>query len=171
MSKTNTPSEFSLDTNLGWALATVLRDYSKQVEAALAGLPGGARAFMVMSLVEKETCHSQIVIADRLSVDKTTLTYLLDPLEQQGLLKRITDPSDRRSRHINLTEAGAKALAKYAKAVRQVEQSILSRLGDDEAASFHASLLRVAGLRGSGHPSSPEDVHMCQVALADTKAC
>ena len=65
---------------LGWALASLLRDYQKQVEAALQGRPGGARAFLVMSHVQRQTCQSQIAIAERLGLDKTTLTYLLDAL-------------------------------------------------------------------------------------------
>src|SRR4051794_23697545 len=119
---------------LGWALATLLRDYQKQVEAALAGLPGGARAFLVMSHVGQETCHSQIAIADRLSLDKTSLTYLLDALQKEELIQRTTDPNDRRSRHINLTDKGLKALARFTQSVAQVEHRILSRLESDQAA-------------------------------------
>lgn len=170
MSKTNStsaPPTFSV--NLGWALATLLRDYQKQVEAALAGLPGGARAFLVMSLVEKETCHSQIAIAERLGLDKTTLTYLLDALERETLIKRTTDPNDRRSRHINLTAEGSAALVRFSKSVEQVEAKILSRLAADDAAQFHLSLMKVAGLADQtmDDVTKAEDAnHICQAALA-----
>src|SRR4051812_3168859 len=137
MSKTKiSPVAASSGVGLGWALATLLRDYQAQVEAALAGLPGGARAFLVMTHAEKETCHSQIAIAERVGLDKTTLTYLLDDLEREGLIKRTTDPNDRRSRHISLTAEGSKSLARYSRAVEQVDQQILARLGVEDAAHF-----------------------------------
>ena len=149
MSKSNTtPAAAPFYVSLGWTLATLLRDYQKQVEAALVGLPGGARAFLVMSLVEKETCHSQIAIADRLSLDKTTVTYLIDGLEKETLIKRTTDPSDRRSRHINLTEEGSRALTRFARSVSEIEHRMLSRLGAEDALQFQKSLMKLAGLAG-----------------------
>jgi len=160
--------------NLGWALASLLRDYQKQVEAALKGLPGGARSFLVMTLVERETCQSQISIADRLSLDKTTLTYLLDGLEAEKLIKRVTDPNDRRSRHINLTDEGTAVLKRYAKAVETVEHSILARLGHEEGQQFQTSLFRVAGLIGDtpAEGADPkETAHICKASLEDSESC
>jgi len=154
---------------LGWALASLLRDYQKQVEAALQGLPGGARAFLVMSHVQRQTCQSQIAIAERLGLDKTTLTYLLDALEQQDLIARSTDPHDRRSRRINLTEAGTTALAGYAGAVEAIEQEILARLGaEDAAAQFQQSLMKIAGFehQSMDEAEKAEDSnHICQESL------
>ena len=169
MSKGNTESAVpSFRVNLGWALATLLRDYQKQVEAALEGLPGGARAFLVMSHVGQETCQSQIAIAERLSLDKTTLTYLLDALEKEGLIKRTTDPNDRRSRHINLTTEGLKALARFSKSVEQVEHSILARLGGDDAVQFQSFLMKAAGFehRSWDEVANDEDSgHICQATM------
>lgn len=168
MSKTKiAPVAASSGVGLGWALATLLRDYQTQVEAALAGLPGGARAFLVMTHVEKETCHSQIAIAERVGLDKTTLTYLLDDLEREGLMKRTTDPNDRRSRHISLTAGGSKALAHYSRAVEQVDQQILARLGVD-AAQFQLSLMKVAGLEGQSMQDATDgehSAHICQATM------
>lgn len=148
---------------LGWALATLFRDYQKQIETALAGLPGGGRAFLVMSLVQRETCQSQIAIAERISLDKTTLTYLLDGLEKEDLIRRVSDPNDRRSRHIQLTPAGTKALAGFSQAVAQIEEGILARLDSDDAARFRVSLNRVAGLdRRAGAGDAEHDHDICK---------
>jgi MarR family transcriptional regulator for hemolysin len=157
--------------NLGWALATLLRTYQKQVETVLEGLPGGARAFMILALVERETCHSQAAIAERLGLDKTNLTYLLDGLEKAGLVIRITDPEDRRSRHINLTPQGAKALQGLAAAVAEVENEVLSRLGGEDASMFQALLNRAAGIE-AGSPADPaHNTEICKAALGSTEAC
>jgi len=169
MSKTvTTPAASTFHVTLGWALATLLRDYQKQVEAALSGLPGGARAFLVMSLVQAETCHSQIAIADRLSLDKTMLTYLLDGLEKKALIKRTTDPSDRRSRHINLTKEGLHAVTRFAKLVSEIEHRMLSGLGADGALQFQQALMKVAGLAGDDideATSGDGSAHVCKAAI------
>lgn len=160
--------------HLGWALATVMRDYQKQVEAALVGLPGGGRAFLVMSVVKSEACQSQIAIAERISLDKTTLTYLLDGLEHEDLIQRVSDPNDRRSRHIKLTPKGLEALAGFTQAVDRVEQGMLARLGADEAARFKTSLTKVAGLddRAETVPADQEDsAHICQTVIGANEAC
>lgn len=170
--KTSALAPFNL--SLGWGLATLLRNYQKQVEVALLGLPGGARAFLVMSLVEKETCHSQIAIAERLSLDKTTLTYLLDGLEKQTLIKRTTDPNDRRSRHINLTEEGSRALTRFASAVSEIEHRLLSTLGTEEALQFQQSLMKMAGLSGDAVDDATTDedsAHVCRAVVGADADC
>ncbi|WP_052951549.1 MarR family winged helix-turn-helix transcriptional regulator [Devosia soli] len=160
--------EFLSAASLGWALAKLLRDYQKQVEAALNGLPGGSRSFLVMSIVDRERCQSQISIAEKIGLDKTTLTYLLDGLEGQGLIKRVTDPNDRRSRHIVLTEQGVKALAQHSKAVQAVEHGLLARLGGDEAKLFQTWLFRVAGVGEGFKPplDEAETAEICRASLA-----
>lgn len=51
-------------------------------------------------------------VASLLSMDRTTLTAALKPLQRQGLLKIAQDPSDRRSRILILTAKGRDLLAR-----------------------------------------------------------
>jgi len=158
----------SLRLSLGWALTALLRAYQKQVETALAGLPGGSRAFLVMSLVERETCNSQIAIAERLALDKTTLTYLLDGLEKVKLIRRTTDPVDRRTRRIDLTAKGSQMLVELAGAVERVEHEVLSRLPPADAQRFYESLVKAAGLAEGAPP--PDSDEICQAALGTDRS-
>lgn len=148
----------SSTTNLGWALTSLLRFYLKQVDETLKDLPGGSRGYMMMSAIAEANCHSQVALAERLGLDRTTVTYLLDGLEQQDLLKRTPDPADRRVRHVNLTDHGASRLAELAKQVDAVEAQVLSRLSSAEAEQFRHILLKAAGL-------APDTAEMCQAAI------
>ena len=104
--------------------------------------------------------------AQRLGLDRTSLTYLLDGLEKQTLIKRTTDPDDRRNRHINLTAKGSETLGQLARAVEQVELSVLSRLPQAEARQLYASIVKAAGLvEGAPAPANADEV--CREALAD----
>jgi MarR family transcriptional regulator, transcriptional regulator for hemolysin len=150
----------SSNTNLGWALTTLLRDYLKQVDTALASLSGGSRGFMMMSTIAEESCQSQVALAERLGLDRTTVTYLLDGLERDGLLTRTPDPADRRVRHVNLTQLGTKRLLELSREVDEVEVQVLSRLTEEEADHFRAILGKAAGLS-----APPDTAGMCQAAI------
>src|SRR5690349_8981671 len=50
-------------------------------------------------------------VASLLAMDRTTLTAALKPLERRGLVQITPDPADRRSRILQLTDAGRKLLA------------------------------------------------------------
>ena len=50
-------------------------------------------------------------VASLLAMDRTTLTAALKPLERRGLLKVQSDPNDRRSRILILTDKGRTLLA------------------------------------------------------------
>jgi DNA-binding MarR family transcriptional regulator len=49
-------------------------------------------------------------VATLLAMDRTTLTAALKPLERRGLLKVLTDPTDKRGRLLALTPAGHRLL-------------------------------------------------------------
>jgi DNA-binding MarR family transcriptional regulator len=51
-------------------------------------------------------------VASLLAMDRTTLTAALKPLERRGLVKIASDPKDRRSRVLILTEKGRTLLAR-----------------------------------------------------------
>lgn len=150
----------SSNTNLGWALTSLLRDYLRQVDETLKDLPGGSRGYMMLSAIAEANCQSQVALAERLGLDRTTVTYLLDGLEREDLLKRTPDPADRRARHVNLTETGTTRLVELSSAVDEVEARVLSRLSDQEAGQLRDILGKAAGLGPETHTAE-----MCSAAI------
>ena len=74
-------------------------------------------------------------VASLLAMDRTTLTAALKPLERRGLVKISPDPTDRRSRILQLTDTGeqllASAIQQWESTHREVEQLIPD--GDPES--------------------------------------
>ena len=68
----------------------------------------------------------------------TTLTGVLDRLENRGYLTRELDPSDRRSFRLPLTEAGQAVADRVRTAVADLERNALARLSATQIAGFHA---------------------------------
>jgi DNA-binding MarR family transcriptional regulator len=63
-------------------------------------------------------------IASLLSMDRTTLTAALKPLQRRGLVTVMVDPNDRRSRRLKLTPAGRKLLARAVPVWRRTHAEI-----------------------------------------------
>ena len=65
-------------------------------------------------------------VASLLAMDRTTLTAALKPLERRGLVKIESDPNDRRSRILILTDKGrsllARALPVWQRTHEEIEQ-------------------------------------------------
>src|SRR3954465_14953413 len=103
-----TPAEIAEDVqaDLGWALGVVLRGYAKSAQTVIAEVPGGPRGFQGLASAVAGTAPTQLALANKLGIDRTVMTYLLDDLEQAGLIERQPDPADRRARRVVATEAG-----------------------------------------------------------------
>ena len=73
-------------------------------------------------------------VASLLAMDRTTLTAALKPLERRGLVQITPDPADRRSRVLQLTDAGRKLLAEALPAWKQTHEEIEREIpsGDPE---------------------------------------
>ena len=79
-------------------------------------------------------------LAERLSCVKSNVTQLVDRLEADGLVSRISDPNDRRSRLAVLTEAGKSAYSKGSEIQMQAERELFGVLTPHESDTLHELL-------------------------------
>ena len=161
---TVTPDRLAGD--LGWGLAVMFRAYVKAADAATAGMPGGHRGYQVLCAAARDEPGSQAAMAQRLGIDRTVMTYLLDDLEAAKLVERQPDPADRRSRRVVATAHGREALADLDARFARAEQHLLACLGPEDQAAFRKLLGALAarvndldpvpdGLRSGRRPHGP----------------
>jgi len=129
--------------DFGQALGTLLRRYLESASAVVSDLPGGPRGFQVMSIAAVSACSNQARIAERLGLDRTVMTYLVDDLEKAGLVERRPDPADRRARQVVLTAVGEKSFEAASTQILHVERAVLAGLSDEDAGQFRELLMRV----------------------------
>jgi DNA-binding MarR family transcriptional regulator len=129
--------------DFGQALGALLRTYLDNAREAVSDLPGGPRGFQVMSVAATSACANQARMAESLGLDRTVMTYLVDDLEQAGLVARRPDPADRRARQVVLTTKGEKAFAKASSRIDHVERAVLGGLSDEDASVFRSLLMKV----------------------------
>ncbi len=96
-------------------------------------------------LRDHQGCPQQ-ELADAFCMDANNVVLLLNELEQLGYATRQRDPLDRRRHVVELTAAGANALARAEQATETVEDDVLRALDEDERRVLWQLLTRA--LRG-----------------------
>lgn len=77
-------------------------------------------------------------LSERAGTRASTLTGLLDRLENRGYLVREVDPADRRSFRLPLTDQGREVAARARAAITDLERTALSGLDPAQLAGYHA---------------------------------
>ena len=111
------------------SLGLVIRNASKTLEKALDvellrnyGLSGGQ--WRVIGAIAVKSGISQKEVAELISLDSSTLVPIIDRLEHNGLVRRETNPNDRRNNRIFLTEKSESILDSIVTAVLNLRKSV-----------------------------------------------
>ena len=151
------------DGNLGWSLAVLLRRWHEHAEAALADLPHGSRGYHVLAEASRGDAPTQAALAERLLIDRSVMTYLIDDLEAADLVQRRPDPADRRVRRVCPTEHGLEVLDRANTLVGDIEERVLAGLDPDLRALFHSAAARAATAVQESSPDTDPCAAVIQV--------
>ena len=102
-----------------------------------------ARGWGVLSTLAESGPLTQIELATALAIDRTAMVYLLDELEQSGLVERVRNPDDRRSFLIHLTGEGQRTQRKAATALAGAADTLLRPLDPEERGLLRTLLTRI----------------------------
>jgi DNA-binding MarR family transcriptional regulator len=92
---------------------------------------------------EKYLKLTPAAIAERLHADRPTVSCMLERLVKQGLANRITNPKDRRSQIIHLTEKAKKLMPKLEYLSEITLVKAVKGFDEDEVAQLKRYLIRV----------------------------
>jgi DNA-binding MarR family transcriptional regulator len=99
--------------------------------------------------------QTQIRLAERCALDKTTMVVTVDELERRGLAERRPSPTDRRARIIAVTEAGEQVVVKADAIVADLYESVLGALPEEHREAFTGGLKHLVDGR-LAHPPACE---------------
>lgn len=97
---------------------------------------------LVLRLLDES--HPMRELAQVLDYDASTITAIIDKLEHRSLVERQADPTDRRVRRIELTEAGRALRTRLDRALHE-HMSILQGLDDPAKRQLRDLLNRALG--------------------------
>ncbi len=102
--------------------------------------------YSVLALLGEGDCAAQATIAHTLGFDSSQLVGVLDGLEEQGLVERRRDQSDRRRHTVSLTADGKRQLIRLRAIAKRIEDSVLEPLDERSRKTLHETLERVASV-------------------------
>lgn len=118
---------------------------SRELLAPLGLTPAAARALRTLGHAAGPMRMGDL--AERMHVVPRTVTTLVDALEEDGLIERRPDPTDRRSTLVHLTPRGSDRLGQMRAARHEAAGELLSALSVAEQDQLRA-LLRKLDLEG-----------------------
>lgn len=99
-------------------------------------IPITKEQFSILVILWKEEGCSQQYLAEQTFRDKPGVTRLLDLLEKEEIAYRKTDPNDRRSNLIYLTEKGKKLENRVTEVVQEVILDATRNISEEDAAKL-----------------------------------
>jgi DNA-binding MarR family transcriptional regulator len=118
-------------------LLGVAHEVEARLEAALGRIGLSLAKLNVLSrLVEAGEPLPLGCLADRCSCVRSNMTQLVDRLEAERLVERVSDPNDRRSIRAALTDEGRSRHAEGTGVLAEAQGEVLARLGEPERATL-----------------------------------
>ncbi|MFN7008453.1 MAG: MarR family winged helix-turn-helix transcriptional regulator [Allorhizobium sp.] len=92
--------------------------------------------YAALSAIEDKPGLDQATLASRIAYDRVTIGGVVDRLVQKELVRRETNPSDRRARNLFVTDKGVQALVDIRPIVKEAQTILLEGLDDAERREF-----------------------------------
>ncbi|MGJ7504271.1 MarR family winged helix-turn-helix transcriptional regulator [Variovorax sp. ZT5P49] len=136
MTDTETPNPLKL-------IGRVTRGFTRIADVGVRELGFAVGQLPVLVSLKKSKALSQAELARIAQVEQPSMAQLLARMERDGLVERVPDPLDKRSRLISLTPLAARRLPK-AKAVMDAHtQEALAGFSPEEVEQLTALLVRL----------------------------
>jgi DNA-binding MarR family transcriptional regulator len=135
------------------AIRQVSRHVTSFYDECLAPFGLTVSQFSILSRLRRLGARSINALARELLVDRTTLARNVRPLEREGLLELAPDETDRRSRSLRLTSAGAKRVEKAREGWQKAQSGFERAYGSERAAELRRLLHAAAETELSAEPA------------------
>ena len=130
-------------TPIGLQLAHSSKKVSRAFSDALTEVGGSVPTWLILTHLVGESWPAQQQLARAMHIEGPTLTRHLDGLEEDGLVVRRRDASDRRAVSVELTDAGRARHAELLRAVQAFNSRLLTGLTAEEIDELRTLLGRL----------------------------
>ena len=133
-----------LDQCLNFVLTKAQQSVHQLFKAEL--IPHGVTPgqYSVLKCLWKDNGQTVKQLAEHLYLDSSTVTGILDRMEQKGLIKKKADPKDRRALQVLLTEKGQDLEEPLSQAILNANKKALQEMNDKEYESLKELLHKLS---------------------------
>lgn len=122
----------ALNEQFSEALHLAAHGWRTALDRRLRPLGYSRSRWMTLLHISRQDGITHRELAERLGIEAPTLVRLIDRMEGEGLLKRCASETDRRVKHLRLSEAGRKEVARIWASADDLRQELLSGLSETE---------------------------------------
>ena len=141
----NSLMNYSSPAPMAFLLLGAVHRLEARLESALGGIGLSLAKFRTLSqLVEARAPVPLSSLAERCSCVRSNMTQLVDRLEAEKLVERVSDPGDRRSVLAALTPEGRARHDEGARILAEAEREVFERVSDADRDSL-ARLVQLLG--------------------------
>ena len=143
----------------GHLVSLAARGFMRLSEARLKPLGFGVGHLPVLVALQNGRASTQRDLARFARIEQPPMAQMLARMERDGLIQRVSDPADKRSQQITLTETAEARLPNAVAALRQGNGEALRGFTDAETQQLTALLTRlIANLDGIASVEAPASV-------------
>jgi MarR family transcriptional regulator for hemolysin len=140
MSKPDAPSG---GPPIGLLLAQTAKVVSRAFEETLVAAGGSTSTWLILLALKTQPIDNQRALAAAVGIQGATLTHHLDNLERQRLVRRDTDPTNRRNQRVALTAAGEKLFLQLRGAALAFDQRLHQGLTPRDESALRSGLAQL----------------------------
>lgn len=136
------PARYTPET-VGFLLVDIARMQRNEFDRRITDLgltPAEART---LSNVARSGPVRQSVLAEHIGVEAMTLSACLDRLQDQGLVNRVADPSDRRAKLVDITAEAKPVLDVIFTASAAMRADMTAGIDPAKVEEFHRTLIAI----------------------------
>jgi DNA-binding MarR family transcriptional regulator len=131
------------NTSTGFLLSQLGHESLRHTREALANHGLKPRQLRILDLLADRGPIGQRELGELMAIDHSILVNMLNPLEEERLVKRARDTADRRRHVVTITAAGQRRLAAADEAFRKAEDVFFAALTQKQRVQLRESLLIV----------------------------
>lgn len=128
-------------------IESILREINKKLNTELkkemVRMDFSLSHFYILSSLFKNGVMKAGDIAREIDVTNATLTFLLDKLEGEGLIKRVKDTEDRRVTLVEITGKGREVYSSLIALRRERMRELLENIPEEDIKNIYHFLLRI----------------------------
>lgn len=125
-------------------LKRAARAVARRYDEAMRPLSLNSGQFSILTSIAGLQPASMQALAEHLTMDRTTLTAALKPMERRALVEVVVAALDARGREVSLTPAGHALLVRAMPVWQSLQKQLAAEIGAAKAADLRVHLSRIA---------------------------
>lgn len=133
----------SLDNCINYLLTGAQHNVFQYMKKNLSQFDLTPIQYGVLGCIWEFDMHNPKEIAEHMGIENSTISGILERMENKGLIKRTIDSSDRRYIHIELTEQSKELEVPVRTVVEKVDKRVMSQFTKEEVITIKEILRRI----------------------------